>query len=62
MDTIGIEKYNIKCNTKVKSNDCNNSTCIFSLKNLEIFVEYLKNAFKSFSKEDIENIRIFIKW
>jgi uncharacterized protein with HEPN domain len=70
LDTIGIEKYNIKCNTKDQSNDCNNSSCIFNLKNLEIFAEYLKNdknklindfeniPFKSFSKEDIENIRI----
>jgi hypothetical protein len=73
LDTIGIEKYNIKCNTKDQSNDCNNSSCIFSLKNMEIFADYLKNdknklindfeniPFKSFSKEDIENIRIFIK-
>ena len=67
---IGIEKYNIKCNTKNQSNDCNNSSCIFSLKNLEVFTEYLKNdknklikdfeniPFKTFSKVDIENIRI----
>ncbi len=67
LDTIGIEKYNIKCNTKDQSNDCNNSSCIFSLKNLQIFDEYLKNElindfenipFKSYSKEDIDNIRI----
>jgi len=70
LDTIGIEKYNIKCNITDQSNDCNNSSCIFSLKNMEIFADYLKNdknklindfeniPFKSFSKEDIENIRI----
>lgn len=70
LNAIGIKKYDIKCNTKDQSNDCNNSSCIFSLKNLEIFDEYLKKdknklindykniPFKSFSKEDIENIRI----
>ena len=69
LNEIGIEKYNIKCNTKNRSNDCNNSSCIFSLKNLEVFAEYLEKdknklindfeniPFKSFSKEDIENIR-----
>ena len=70
LDSIGIEKRDIKWNSKDQSNDCDNSSCIFSLKNLEIFAEYLKNdknslindfqniPFKSFSKEDIENIRI----
>ena len=70
LDSIGIEKREIKWNSKDQSNDCDNSSCIFSLKNLEIFAEYLKNdknslindfetiPFKSFSKEDIENIRI----
>ena len=43
LNAIGIKKYDIKYNTKDQSNDCNNSSCIFSLKNLEIFAEYLKN-------------------
>lgn len=66
---IGLKKYQIKCNKNSQSKNVNNSSCIFSLKNLEIFSNFFKNnkdefinnfesiKFQEFEEEEIYDLR-----
>ena len=69
LNSIGIDNYSIKVNSTDQSKENEKSSCIFSLKNLQTFSEYIikdkqnfiekfeQAEFKEISKEELANVR-----